>query len=781
MTRNQTTLALAAAVIVLLFATQLLSGMLSLLSFERGQLQTVLSGYDAIGNDLVAKIERALRFGKPLEKFIGIEAYLKQGSDNSPSLSNLMVLGNDGRSLFRLKPAPLPVWEKIPTQPEMIALRNHFRQDEDHFLFYPLRNGEGLQVGWLALSFQETALKQQRTAIFLHCFQGLAVVTGTAILLLGGYFLLFGIGSSVAVGYGRTFRLVLFLLLGGAQLTFSLYSARLFEADYLRLTEDKALVVAKLLKQDVEELLRRGLQLKTLHNIDKQLAETVNRTSEIAYLALSDEQGETRYQAGQSGTSEDTYRRTMELQGKTGVVGQIVMFLDEGVVSRAVEEIVWDSLTVALLSMLFCFEIVTFLLSGLLLDNSGGRVRFRGGEFSHHARIAVFLFIFSATLGHSFLTLQMSLIYQPLLGLSRDLVIGLPLALEMLGGGLVLIPAGRWIDNRGWHEAFLTGVGLSAVGSLFSGLANTPELFIVSRFVSGCGYGLAWMAGQGYVLLHTPEKRRAQGISLIVAGIFAGIICGNGMGALLAERLGYAQVFYLGAIGMILALCFPLVTMRPSFIRPKMTSYRSGAGKASIFRLLKDGQAMLVFGCSLLPYSVVMVGLLYYIVPVYLKNTGAGQADIGRIIMLFGLCMIFVAPRVSRLADRRPDKRLFVVIGGLLAAGSLLSFLLPGSFWQVALAVFLFGLSVSVSAASRNVITLALPVAREVGMSQVMGLYRTVDKLGQTLGALVPGTLMMVLSLPDSVAVMGAGYLLVTLLLFWRLRNYMGGESTRKS
>jgi len=211
--------------------------------------------------------------------------------------------------------------------------------------------------------------------------------------------------------------------------------------------------------------------------------------------------------------------------------------------------------------------------------------------------------------------------------------------------------------------------------------------------------------------------------------------------------------------------------MRRTFQTPPPAATAAN-GRLPLLRLLTDPQALLLFVCSLMPYSIGMVGLLYYITPLYLKGLGTSQSDIGRVIMLFGLCMIFLAPRVSRLADRRKDKRFLVVGGGILAGASLLLFHFYGAFWIVPAAVFLFGVSVAISGASRNVVMLALPVSKELGASQVMGVYRSIDKLGQTLGAMVPATLMTFLEMREAMLVMGGIYLLLTVLLAVGLRHH---------
>ena len=69
-------------------------------------------------------------------------------------------------------------------------------------------------------------------------------------------------------------------------------------------------------------------------------------------------------------------------------------------------------------------------------------------------RPAMFLFLFAIDLSMSFLPLHMQSFDAELFGLSRDIVLGLPISAEFLCVGIFLLVAGVWMDRRGWHEPF---------------------------------------------------------------------------------------------------------------------------------------------------------------------------------------------------------------------------------------------------------------------------------------------------------------------------------------
>ncbi len=771
MKQSLSTYSILGAVLLLLICTQMMNGGLSLLSFQQQQLSTVLSGYDAVGANIAAKIERALRLGKSLENFVGVEELLTEEARAGRDLDNVTVHKASGEVVAALQTGPVPPPQMIAASGAGKANSRHLRVEANHFLLFPLIGGVG-QEGSLCLAFSEARLQEKRLSILTKSLKILALCTVAAALLLvlGLRFFL----NRPAQRKRNPLAWLLFIVLGSAQLVCSGYNFHLFQNVHLELIRGKSNTIARLLQQDIEALLQKGLQIHALVKIERQLEATVERVPELLSLAIEDSHGKVLYRGGEHSRSDDAGVPVeyLELSGRQGPVGRLAIGLNVGVVQEAVRKIAYDSLTIVALSLLFIMELVFFLSATLLktyvtpVEDQHGRA-----DLGSLARTAIFLFIFAASLGYSFIPLHMADLYRPFPGLSKEMVLGLPLALEMLGGGLVLIPVGLWIDKKGWHQPFIIGVFLAMAGTALSGLAVEPLIFIAARLLAGIGYGMAWMSAQGYVLQRTDLRWRAGGISNVVAGIFSGIICGNGMGAVIAERLGYKQVFLLGAMVMAAGLVFVLLFMRPTFQTPPPAATAAN-GRLPLLRLLTDPQALLLFVCSLMPYSIGMVGLLYYITPLYLKGLGTSQSDIGRVIMLFGLCMIFLAPRVSRLADRRKDKRFLVVGGGILAGASLLLFHFYGAFWIVPGAVFLFGVSVAISGASRNVVMLALPVSKELGASQVMGVYRSIDKLGQTLGAMVPAMLMTFLEMREAMLVMGGIYLLLTVLLAVGLRHH---------
>jgi len=162
----------------------------------------------------------------------------------------------------------------------------------------------------------------------------------------------------------------------------------------------------------------------------------------------------------------------------------------------------------------------------------------------------------------------MEILYAPLLGLTKDTVMGLPIAIEFLFVGFSILISGIWLDRRGWHEPFVSGLFIAISGVFYSWLAPNAVHFIISRGIVGLGYGLSLMASQGFVITYSDWKNKAQALAQLFAGIYAGSICGAATGGMLADWMGYRPVFLFGVFILALVIIYTIIFMRHGMIKP---------------------------------------------------------------------------------------------------------------------------------------------------------------------------------------------------------------------
>ncbi|MFZ5570800.1 MAG: hypothetical protein ACOZF0_10365 [Thermodesulfobacteriota bacterium] len=180
--------------------SQTMGALFSALSFEEVYLSAMTSKFEILGRDLKRRIEQAVKFGKRLDRFVGIEKLTGPILRQAEDIEEIFIAGSDGRLLHTSKSSSLTsvagnrlidsaLLKAIPSQTASAAGRLQF-QDGRYFLLFPISAGYGEQDGFLGLSFSRTALNQKKHALLGRTFMNLGfsvVLTAAALLLLIEY------------------------------------------------------------------------------------------------------------------------------------------------------------------------------------------------------------------------------------------------------------------------------------------------------------------------------------------------------------------------------------------------------------------------------------------------------------------------------------------------------------------------------------------------------------------------------------------------------------------
>jgi predicted MFS family arabinose efflux permease len=771
------------AISILVFGQTLIAA-LTVNSLEKVYLETFVSNINIFENYFKQKVENALRFGKPLDKFLGIETLMAEFQDLHPEIHNIVIFDADGKVLYHLADfghasAPpafrLDFGDGDETEP---GFRRASDGDQYHVL-NPIRGPGGVQVGTLSFGFLKERISSRNRELWYWS----ARVAGSITLAASGILLLLlhrFVPFSARTGPPRR-RLfyIIFLVVGLAQIGYSVVNAKTFRDNYIEVTRTVVTSLGEQFRSEIEGMLRKNLQLRRLRNIDVFFGEAIRALPEIEAIHILDAEGRRLSLAenGEDASLPDipprfTVSTPLVRESRDGMAerqGFVRIDLSEATIQAMVREILLDSLTVTLISLLFSVELIIFL--SIILDRSLREAAEAAGEVVERkfsgtlARPAAFSFLFMYALPISFIPLQMKNLYVPIGNLSPDVVLGLPISVEMFCSLVTALLAGVLVDKRGWHLPFLGGIALVVAGSFLSGNTESGIAFIFYRGLTGLGYGLAWMSIQGFVLKYAAPEARARGIANLVAGIIAGHICGTAMGALVAERLGYRSVFLLSAGLGVVPVAFVLFFMREHLRRPEAVAGRKPVRPGDFIRFVTDRNIFAVLFFVIVPYSLAQIGLLLFATPIYLSDQGASQSNIGRVMMIYGLSFVYLSPFVARFVDRAEDKRIFIASGGLVAGVGLILLHYHQGFLAILVAVFMLGIASSLGNAAQSAFILKFDVTERLGSGTASSIQRAADKLGQMLGPLVLGVFVARMGIENGIVAAGV-ILLVASLLF---------------
>jgi predicted MFS family arabinose efflux permease len=391
-------------------------------------------------------------------------------------------------------------------------------------------------------------------------------------------------------------------------------------------------------------------------------------------------------------------------------------------------------------------------------------------------RAPFFLFLFSEDLSRSFLPLYAGSLPVGPFAIPVHLVVSLPISIFMLIVALSQPTLGTWSERVGRRRAFLAGGLVGACAHLASAGAGSLSELLVLRAIAGFAWAVAFVAAQGFVIDHTDRDTRTRGLATFVGIIMAASICGPPMGGLLADGLGPRWTF---AIGALLATGATLLAWRDL--------PRAAAAKRAVRPVrARDYAAALanprfaaLLALAAIPAKVIVIAFCFYLVPLYVAESGYNAAMAGRIIMLYSVMMVLGVPittevveRIQRARHTRPHA-LFVA-GGLVVSGLAgLLMLMPLGLWGTAVLVFLLGIAQAISIAPQSAMVADVSSADmgRVGESAIYGVYRLIERLGNAMGPVIAAFLLQLAGFQAAFAAIGASVLLCGIAFYAMFRN----------
>lgn len=811
-TRRLIAFEMIGACLVILVLAQAFIGLLSLASFSRLATAATTERVELLARDIAAQIETGLRLGKPLAQYTGLGRLLETNVQAQPDLLRASVVLPDGRVLAHygtdVPPEGAALGPLVANGAEaqlaggtVLARGGAILEVPGRLgLAVPLRTRDGAVAGALAHWVDVSAQRERERDFLRHTVGALALTTAGAALLL-----VLVLALAPPAEHGGNWRLALPLaIMLLAQSLYAVDATRSFRSAWLESTRGNVELLAERTQRDLARVFAMDIPFERVRGVDGLFQRLAASLPTIDTIVLRDTAGRVLGAASARGpldpdagtgaeAREDDMRVVLPIAvgaaGERRELATLEMSLDPKVVAAGVRARALDAATVVLISAIAAFEM--FLLVIVLVTRGrAGQVAPalaspRAEDVARLARPLMFGFLFSWALPLSFLPLYAGTLAPAWLALPANLLMALPISAEMLCGLAGALLAGRLTDRSGWRFSVVLGLLLAGAGACASALVGHLEGFVLTRALVGLGYGLAWMGLQGLVVSRSSPVFRGRNMAWLIAGLFAGHLSGTAAGAMLVDQFSYRPVFVASGLLVLLplvgvALLRPRATAMPGGLparaaraartppppiagdRPLGTP-RRGARWAELRRLIFSRDYGALLAGSVVPFSVAQVGLLYFALPLYLQALGVTAASIGRVLMIYGLCIIYLGPLIGRIVDRMPSKRLFIALGGLLGGLGMVYLQFDHSLFAVSLAVFLLAFGSCWCGAAQTSWMLSLPRVQDYGPGAATSILRAADKFGQMVGPLFVGALFTLVGIGSGLAITGLFYVLATL------------------
>ena len=360
-------------------------------------------------------------------------------------------------------------------------------------------------------------------------------------------------------------------------------------------------------------------------------------------------------------------------------------------------------------------------------------------------RAPLFVFILAEELTRSFLPSYTKDLLVDIPGLSPQLVIGLPIALFMLIVALSQPFLGLFCERKGHKYTMTLGATIAALGFFATAAATSVLDLLMWRSLCAAGYAMVFVAGQAYVLDHASSATKAKSFALFVGAIMAATVCGPSIGGILADNIGIRPAFVIA--GLLAVISLGVIRQQLPDSDP---AERAGNGARlptlrEVGQLLVNKRFMMVTALAAMPAKILLTGVCFYLIPLYVLSIGSTQSMSGRILMAYAVVMVVMAPVTAALATSR-QRMHWLVGGGLVVSGAGgLLMVAGGGIGFVLTAVLLIGLgqSMSISAQSALVSEHCAPEAARIGEGVIYGVYRLLERIGNALGPMIAGAIVL--------------------------------------
>ncbi len=380
------------------------------------------------------------------------------------------------------------------------------------------------------------------------------------------------------------------------------------------------------------------------------------------------------------------------------------------------------------------------------------RARFRFGAAAPGAsgdemnlnriRAPLFAFILAEEMTRSYLPTYVNQLLVDIPGFSPQVVIGLPIMLFMLIVALGQPYLGSWSERVGRRTAMLIGAAVATVGFIATSLAFNLYDLLLWRSLCALGYAMVFVAAQGYVLDRTGQANRAQGFALFIGAIMVATVCGPSIGGILADNIGFRAAF---AVSGVMAFLSILAILKLPKVELKLASARPSRAPRmrEIMALIVNKRFMTLTGLAAMPAKIILTGVCFYLVPLYIVSIGNTSAMAGRMLMVYAVMMVMIVPLSASLSDASVRRDRYVSVGLMISGLSGMLLLISDSFLVLFGVVFLLGLgqALSIAAQSALVAEHCQEEIRIYGNDAVYGVYRLLERLGNALGPLIASLL----------------------------------------
>lgn len=691
-----------------LFLTLALVSLVCFLSFDQNYREIKQSYYSAMCEQVISDMETSISYGKRIDRYYGIEDVFErtQALFADEGEFQAAILDLSGGRLYSTYAAG-SLEDGIAGSDEALLAIEGLSESGDYrlinrsgyeMLFMPVHDGEEV-AGYFALSYPDSVYASQRADMLraVALYLGIAFAAGLAAILIYAFairkrfwekdestrkFLLFGVPSGI---------IIVFIVIIGVM------NYVLFQDRYEAAIREDASSIVEYVRDTTEELHAKGVAYEEMYGLDEYLAEKVESVPVLWNLRISSVVSDSDAVLDR----ENDALVSIPMQSEEGTL-LVEAFISQEYIDGKMGEL----FLMFLATFIFCIVIIVEMTKLPAMIDIRSRKEFNEPteqnyeQISSGVRIASFLRVLSNYMYLPYSAMLIKQWNQAVGGMSVGVTAALPLTMESAGQviGAMLYPV--WFKRPDRHSRlfFTACLAVMIAVNAVCFLTGSALTIIVMRFIGGLSYsGFMHMLNLIVASGDETEERHQINLAQSNAGVIGGIMCGAGIGAIVAALAGYAFSYIISAAMFLLFGVFVLRMMPWRLLeRNAVLKERQVTEQAEKFSLLD--YVKVVFSPRVLQYFL-LVMLPICFGDIYIVTLIPSMADAQGSTILLSYCYIFngvagfyFGPKLVELLGKRLGNSLCLVLVMALAAVALVVLGMPPFSVTVLVASTLLGM-----------------------------------------------------------------------------------------
>ena len=497
----------------------LFSSVLSVMSFRKMQANNYVHSVTLYTVSAIQKLNYALGFGKPLDKYYGLDTLLGEVMELSDAIQTLEVVDEGDTGI-------LTVGEMEEEIRQSSVGEEYQIRRSGIYAFSPF--DRGMIIIRLDLSPINILTRDYALSLLLLNIVILAAVTVAS-------FIIFSCLDNNGIDV-KQMRLVCILLLSAAQLILGVFAMVRMDRACRESTAEIVRTTAHMVENDINTVIKKGVSYDEITGIDEYLADLAADIPEISSLTIGDDREEAAPITG--------FEMKISGPGNAPILLSLHYCYDQGMIRERMFNHVIDILLPILITVFISLEAAGFLTKHLECRHAG-----KGGElYLPGFRLFVFAEGIAFTLDGGFFSILSRKLYQAMeLPDSMLFLSGMPNAMYSAAVVISLVFSRSLLQRYGIKRVLSAGVGTGVAGYILCAIAPNLPMLIAARFIYGFCDGLLINCIRLYAASREDTGLHTRILVEYMSAINLGVSCGVVIGGLIADASSYTAVFLTGA------------------------------------------------------------------------------------------------------------------------------------------------------------------------------------------------------------------------------------------